>query len=330
MRSTKFTAVFAICSVYCLSSAAFAGSGFRPVAGVFVLDPRTQSIRPVIGHPGAWIEDQGLDVGMPVLAARFSVQRDFALIRGGADTPVVAVVTGLKKGPVSVTPIQGALGSADMLVLNDEGTAGLVYSEADRQVQFLGGLPGNPVVTGTVAVDELPGHLTALALNGGGDLALMAVVNESSGSVYRLTSGKGPEFVTSIQRVSSIAFESDRTALLADSDGGQILRIDARSGGGATLVADSSRGIRQPQSLQVLSSTRILVGQTDDSSITCLDLNSGLDSVLVAPVPPASLDRFPENYFVLNQAGSGPVYVLEAGAPAGGDCTQKVWFIPAD
>jgi len=329
--SAKRTLLFALCSAYCLTSSALAENGFRPPASVFVLDSRTQTIRPVVGRPGAWIADQGLDLGMPVLAARFSVERDFALIlAGGADTPAVAVVTGLKNGPVSVTPIQGALGSANVLVLNDAGTAGLLYSEANHQVQFLGGLPGSPSVLRTVAVDQLPGQLTALALNSGGDLALLAVANDSSGSVYRLSPDNGPEFVTSVQRASSIAFESDQSAFVADADAGQILRIDARSGGGAALVADSSRGIQQPQSLQVLSGTRILVGQAQDSSIRCLDLSSGLDALTIIPASPTSMDRFPGSYFVLNQPGSGPVYVLETGPSTETDCTQKIWFIPAD
>jgi hypothetical protein len=292
------------------------------------LDSRTHSIRPVIGRPGAWIADQGLDLGMPVLAARFSLERDFALILGGADTPVVSVVTGLKNGPVSVAPIQGALGSTNLLVLNDAGTAGLLYSDANHQLQFLGGLPGSPAILGTVAVDQLPGPLTTLALNSDGDLALVAVANDSGGSVYRVTLDKGPEFVTSVQRASAIAFESPQSALVADADAGQILRIDARSGGGATLVADSSRGIQQPQSLQVLSATQILVGQTEDSSIRCLDLGSGVDTSTIVPVPPASMERFPGSYFVLNAPGRGPVYVL--GPSTGTDCTQTIWFIPAD
>jgi hypothetical protein len=79
--------------------------------------------------------------------------------------------------------------------------------------------------------------------------------------------------------------------------------------------------------MQVLGSTRILVGQTDDNSITCLDLNSGLDTATLVPVGPAILDHFAGDYFVLNQPGGDPVYVLETTAAA---CTPKIWFIPAN
>ena len=309
-------------------ASAFLGAGFasaqiRPPQSGFVLDASLQAIRPVQGLPGAWTLGPALNLGVPVLAARFSPDNNFALI---ASDSSVAIVTGLSAGKVAVVPVENAL-TADLMTLNDTGTTALLYSKSQRSVQWLEGLPSNPAVVRTLSLADLGGDVTAIAMNRGGNLALIGIaLDDNNGSLHKLHVRGALGFVGNIHAASIVFAQNDRDAYLTDSAAGTLML--ASDDQGLSVLADGSAGLQRPGALQMVGATLLIASP---SNLTCFDIAHGSASAAALPAPATQIDRFgTDGLFQLNSAGSGPVYVLDGGSLKDGGCAPVVLFIPPD
>jgi hypothetical protein len=290
-----------------------------------VWDASLQAIRPVQGLPGAWTLGPALDLGVPVLGARFAPDKNFALVVSNSG---LATVTGLSTGKLVVVPIENAL-TADLVVMNDTNTAALLYSKTLRSVQWLQGLPSHPTVVRTISLAGVSGDVTALAMNRSGDLSLIGMaLDANSGSLYKLPMEGDLTFVGNIRAASIVFAGNDRDAYVTDSAAGDLML--ASDGQGLSVLADGSAGLQQPGALQMVGAT-LLIADSAASNITCFDITHGVASASALPVPATQIDRFgTDGLFQLNPAGNGPVYVLDGGSLKDGNCAPAVLFIPPD
>jgi hypothetical protein len=292
-----------------------------PQSGL-VLDASLQAIRPVLGLPGAWTLGPALDLGIPVLGARF--EKDFAVIIsdgtiGSNGNPTnVAVVKGS-----TVTPVDGAA-AADLITLNATGNAALLYSKNGRIIQWLQGLPDHPTVARTISLADLAGDVTALAVNRGGDFALIGL---DSGSLYKIPVDGDLSFVGNIHAASIVFAANDRDAYLTDSAAGVLML--ASDGQGLSVLADSSAGLQQPGAMQIVGNTNLLIASPVANLITCFDVTHGTASTGALPLSALQIDRLgADGLLLLNQPGSGPLYVLDGSSVSNGNCAPAVLFIP--
>ena len=300
----------------------FASAQIRPPQSGFLWDASLQAIRPVLGLPGAWTLGPAMDLGMPVLGARFSPDNSFALI---ASDSGVAVVTGWNAGKVAVVPVENAL-AADLMTLNDTGTTALLYSKIQRSVQWLEGLPGNPAVVRTFSLADLGGDVTAMAMNRGGNLALIGVASDANtGSLHKLRVRGALGFVGNTHAASIVFAQNDRDAYLTDSAAGTLML--ETDGQGLSVLADGSSGLQQPGALQIVGGSLLIASA---SNLTCFDIGHGSASAAALPAPATQIDRFgTDGMFQLNPAGRGPVYILDGSSLKDG-CAPAVLFIPPD
>jgi len=323
MKSRLLTIVFAFPFAF-LGSAGLTSAQIRPPQSGFVWDASLQAIRPVQGLPGAWTLGPALNLGVPVLAARFSPDNNFALI---ASDSSVAIVTGLNAGKVAVVPVENAL-TADLMTLNDTGTTALLYSKSQRSVQWLEGLPSNPAVVRTISLADLGGDVTAIAMNRGGNLALIGIaLDANNGSLHKLHVRGALGFVGNTHAASIVFAQNDRDAYLTDSAAGTLML--ASDSQGLSVLADGSAGLQRPGTVQMVGAT-LLIASPGTSKLTCFDIAHGSASAAALPAPATQIDRFgTDGMFQLNPAGSGPVYVLDGGSLNNG-CAPVVLFIPPD
>ena len=317
------------------SGSEIASAQIRPPQSGFIWDASLRAIRPVLGLPGAWGLGNALDLGMPVLGARFVSGKDFALIVTDQNptesdgNPIrIASVTGLGSGTIAVVPVVGAL-AADLLALNDTGTAALLYNRSERIVQWLQGLPNNPTVTRTISLSDFPGDVTVLAVNRSGDLSLIGLDSGDSGSLYRIPVDGDVRWVGNIRAASIVFAANDRDAFLTDSAAGSLMI--AEDGQGLSLLAGSASGLEHPGALRIVAGTQLLIASTTASSLTCFDIAHGMISQAALPLPMLQIEPFgTDSLFLLNQPGSGPIYVLDGSFAKDGGCEPVVLFIPPD
>lgn len=311
--------------------AEFASAQIRPPQSGFVWDASLQAIRPVQGLPGAWTLGPALDLGVTVLGAHFAPEQNFALVTTDATSGSasgVAIVTGLSVGKPVVMAIENAL-PADLVMLNDTGTAALLYSKSQRSVQWLQGLPGHPTVARTISLADVSGDVTALAMNLSGDLSLIGMaLDANSGSLYKLPMGGDLTFVGNVRAASIVFAGNDRDAYVTDSAAGHLML--ASDSQGLSVLADGSAGLQQPGALQMVG-TSLLIADSAASNITCFDIAHGVASSAALPASATQIDRLgTDGLFQLNPAGSGPVYVLDGASLTEGSCAPAVFFIPPD
>jgi hypothetical protein len=105
----------------------------------------------------------------------------------------------------------------------------------------------------------------------------------------------------------------------------------ASDGQGLAVLADSSAGLQQPGAMQLFGSANLLIASPSANLITCFDVVHGISSTAPLPVSALQIDRFGiDALFLLNQPGSGPLYVLDGSSLADGSCAPAVLFIPPD
>jgi len=299
-----------------------------PVLG-FVLDPRSHSIRPIQGIPGASTLGPPLDIPFAIDRAVFSVQGNSALIFSGGGA---FLVRGMRRSHPDTLPLPISIPDAESAVFNAPGSAALFYSPSGRQLQIVSGLAADPIAGVAIDCSGQPGVITSAALDAGATSILMTMQDSGAGSVLLLQPGSGtasPRAVLTSPLPSAILYlNQDRDALVADSGSNQIVWIqDLNGAAAATVVAGAADGIAAPVGMQLSTDEKtLLVANTGTSSITVHSL-AGTAPVtqLPLPVPPSRFDKLNrEPVLLFNDMGNGPLYLLDE---AGG---RQVYFVPVN
>jgi hypothetical protein len=300
------------------AAAAQTGAFSGPVAG-YVFDAAAQSLRPVLGIPGASTLGPAIDAGYSFSAAYVAPRQDSFI---GIATDGSTHFFGIASGAISEKSVAGLAASPARVVFSPSGTAAALY--VNGQAQILTGLPASPALSGSMTLTQpepRPGrHLApALALSDDGAYLLAA-----RGGSIQLAGGNG---------VVRPVMQTGADAVFAFAPGGYDAAVAAR-GSGLLLIHDVPNGAAQ----QVLASddasltasvgiafsgdgTRVFLASVSQS-VSAFDL-SGNRSSFSCACAPAELTPMGAA-FRLTELSAGPLWLLDAGA-----VSPRLVFVPA-
>lgn len=321
--------LFLLSVVAGLVSLASADSGVHgPVTG-FVVDRGAHSIRPINGLAGAsWLANP-LSLPFAVQRAVFPPQGSFAVALSAPDGGPW-LVTALDAEQPSVSPLPVAVAGVDQFVMTASGSAAAFYSSSRAQLQIVTGLPDGPSVGPVIDLSALPGSLSAMALSADGSTALLAAKAANGGAVFLLAPGAdgtaAPRFLMQSPAPAVVAYLGATAALVADNSTNQVFVIrDLLGAAGVFLAAGVADGISGPVGIGVSADgQRVFVANAGSGTVTAHDAAFALPAEsLSVPVGLSRLDRVSAGAFLLNDAGNGPLFLLDTSGAG------RVYFVPA-
>lgn len=306
-----------------------------PVMG-FVVDGRSQTVRPINGIPGASHLGAPLELLFHVKQAVFSSGGDFALMTP-AEGEGLYLVRNLGDTPAA-SRIAGAF-QPDRMVLNFANTVAALYQAEPRRLQVVRGLPGNPTAGPVLDLSSLSGTVKGLALDAAGREALLAVADNGRGALARISvpdDGEAgevrlvePRTLSVFGSPSAVALlNKDRDALVADAATNQVFLIRNFAGDAQVEALASERdGIANPVGVEVsLDGRRVFVANAADrGSVLVVNLESRVVDMRATPESvPSRLERLQgRTAFLLNEPGETPLLVLDNVE------NPEVYFVPA-
>jgi hypothetical protein len=299
-RPTTACALAVLCS-HCL----LAGTVGAPNLS-FLFDRTIGAIRPISGIPGAAI------VGDPVIFARnaaIAPSQRYALVDSGDNEPLrIWRLDG--NPPVRVQTLDGAL-SPDRIVFSAGGNAAMLVRQSDNAIQVLTGLPDSPAIRSPSGAPE---GSSIFAVSDGGD------VLAGGDSVWLLRNNEAPRRLAVSGPVSAMAFQGS-DALIAGAYQILLVRNLPESSEYRTLAAYSEDRI--PVAVQFSPDAARAFAATADGEILVLALEGGDLARLACRCRPTGFHRLADHsLFQLNEAGSEPIWLLDAAAQ------PRLWFVP--
>lgn len=327
MRKADLMRLFVAGALLASMAARAGASGIGGPASGFILDGRSQAIRPINGLPGASL--LGSPLAVPFRIGQAAIARDFALA-SRAEDGALFVVSGLRDAVPSVAPFDGAIPDVSLFSLSASGNAAVIYSAVTARIQIVTGLPGKPVAAPAVDVSPLPGAITAIEVNDGGSGVVAGVRDGAGNAVYGLLSfsgDSGPKYLGRAQDLSALALLRDGAdAAFADRFANQVFLVrDIAGNAEVSILAGEQDGIDTPVALEAVNA-ELYIADAGSGSLTVVDLvNRGAPASIALPGSPTRCERLGgEPILVLNEAGSAPLLLL--------DLTQgrNLFFVPAD
>lgn len=313
----------AACLLCC--AAAF-GSVQGPVSG-YVLDARTQVLRPVNGFPGA--ATLGVPLALPFPVRLAAIGRDYALIAGSDANDRLFLARDLSSGAPRMAPLDAIAAPVTRVVWNADGNAALVYSQSPAHFQVITGLPDAPRVSAPIDPGPLNAGPTAMALNAAAD----RIIASGGGGVYEYSRADGDSWdyrlLASADGVSSILFRNaGHDVVFASQATNEIMTItDFDGAGGASVLAGSADGVDTPVAMQAADGDRELwVANAGSRSLLVLHTGTaGSPQQIPLSAVPSRCDPLDWNsVLVLNEAGSAPLLLLDWARE------RTVFFVPLD
>ena len=156
----------------------------------YIFDERGQTLRPILGIPGASLFGDPWATTGRISIAAVSAQQNVAIVNDG-----VWKAIGLAGG--SVTALPDGLPSRAQLSVSENGTAAAFYDADKNALSVVTGIAGSSMAANSVSLAALPGAITVFAAADDGSLLLSASVPAggealfwigADGSVYQLAS----------------------------------------------------------------------------------------------------------------------------------------------
>jgi DNA-binding beta-propeller fold protein YncE len=256
---------------FLLAGPSLAGSLGGPLPG-FILDPRSGSLRPILGIPGAMQLGTAISLPFQAASADFDATGNVAIVISN-ETPAHLYVVQNLSNPV-ITDMGAVADNSSILAINSTGKSALL--SAPGQLQFLSDIGGSNLLSPGVSTAGLLGAITAGVLNDQGTCALVGTAVDSTAALETLCGdGTSQRFITQAgMRIAAIDLSNGgRDAVIADVAGQQILRAaDYANSGNLSVLAATKDGINTPVGLQV-SGQSVFVADSAASSIFVIDLS---------------------------------------------------------
>jgi hypothetical protein len=296
-----------------------------PVLG-YIWDASSQSLRPVQGVPGASI------VGAPTvsvsgasfIATASSTISGTALFLDAGGNLFQAPVSGGALTRIATLP------GATTLSLSNAGTYAVVTGKDTSGVtsaSVISGLPGSPAVRPL----NISGYTAILgaAVSDTGTVAL-AGTGQSGSSVNVFTGTSAGVPVATMQAYGGMQFVPGSDELIvADGGTGALTAISHTSTSPAAANLAAQGAISSPVALDVTSNGRWVVAASHTGDVLRVDLTGATPAAkshcICAPSQVVAMrGSTPGTTVRLVTAGSGPLWIVDAGGPA-----SRILFVPA-
>jgi hypothetical protein len=304
-----------------------ADNSWIPVTGV-VVDPVNHSLRPIQGLPGASQLGPALNVPFAVNQAAILGQNAALAIDAPGDPDIAAQawrVTGLLRGDLNASPINGVIAGVDRIATNGSGSVAVLYSKSNSRLQFVSGLPDSASVSDPISI---PGSMGAIAVSDDGGWALIGVTDSGVGAVYRVGPATNNQLlpVTTLGDPSAIILKGTQDAVIADHATNEVFLVqDVAGAQQRTPLVDRTSGVSGPSALLILPDQSILIANAGSQTVGRLDpATSQMSTIPIIGVP----DRFEKilqpGLYALNQPGGAPLLLLDASSDL------NVVFVPQE
>lgn len=290
----------------------------------FVFDGSVSALRPVLGIPGASTMGAAVDAGFPLAWAAVAPRQDSAIaLDGGGLLHLLRLGAGAAEVPCGPCP-----STAEAAVFSPSGSAVALYSAG--RVQIVTGLPATPAAGASFEVAS-PARGTLgrsvappLALSDDGAWLLVSTRN----SVDLWSAAGGPRELLAAAPFALVAFApGGHDAAVADARGAALLLIHDVAASAARQPLAVPDDIRQSAALAFSADgSRLFLANPQAQSVTAIDVASGARTSTACNCAPYALTPM-GNLVRLNEAGSGPVWLLDG---AGAAAPRVVFVPPAD
>ncbi len=310
-----------------------AQSAFRaPVSG-YILDAQIQAIRPIQGFPGSAVFGEPLDLPAPISAVTVAESGAFALATTGGDAEGLLLIRGLRGGVPRAAPVDGVIAGVELIAISSDGSTAVLLSRRTPCLQFLTGLPDQPSPQAPIALTDLSGRITALAVSSSGHQAALAATLDQTGAIYQVDAVPGSALrsvATPQHPVNVFYVNQDRDLIYLDAGASRLVLL--RNAGGSReqqVLLSSEQGLQAPSSISVSGSRLWLADTRIQDSISTghlivLDLESAqVTSEKDLSIVPDRLQTLGSpGVFALNALQNGPVYLLSSA-------DSSVAFVPS-
>lgn len=283
-----------------LACAAAQPAGFRVPTSGLIWDPAGHTIRVVRGFVGSATIGEALPV--PDGTTHAAVAAQVAVAAGPAGLYLAA----------TAATVTGTIAPVTALALSDDGSTALIAAADPPRVQFVSGLPNEPVVEEAIPV-EAPCSAVVVAADG----SQAALFNSDALWLLAHRPGSGPEPMTAAQPRAAVFSGRDLYYLE-----GEALRVRREMDGTVEPIAVE---LSRPAALHVNAGVLYIAAAGGDApgTLAALDLVTGAVTTLPLPVRPTQITPLgADGLFVLNPPGDGPIYVWS-------QADSTVRFLPA-
>ncbi|HTS65653.1 MAG TPA: hypothetical protein VMH28_26705 [Candidatus Acidoferrales bacterium] len=295
-----------------------AGSVAGPSAG-YVFDGSAKGLRQIRGVPGAALLTGVLDLGISPAGAAVSPRGDSAIaVADDGSTHLFR----LADGAAAEVAVQGLFDAPSRVVFSPSGTAATLYR--GDAVQIVKGLPGSPDIGHPLPVPSAAG-VPATAAAAAGRLNSVSIAVSDDGACLLIAREKSIVVVNS-PGSNRVLMDAHAGAVVAFAPGGHDAAVV--TGGTLSLFQDVA-GASTRQDFPGAGAAIGLAFSADGGKLvtgglraaTVWDRSSGnrqqvdCDCRVDGIVPTGS-------WFRLNEAGAGPVWLLDAAA-------VRMYFVPA-
>ena len=301
-----------------------------PLAGPslgFIFDARGQALRPIRGIPGASMIGDPLPSSSPFSAAAIALKQNLAIVNDGAWKSIPLATPG------DPALLPDGLPSVARLAVSENGSAAAFYDATAGALRVVTGIATANTALNAVALDALPGAITAMAVADDGALLLSASITDDAGNaageaLFWIGADGSTRKLSTLQSTASILLtNSGASALVTDRAANQVWKIQDPGGNAAlTLLASDADGVSSPAGAALSADSKQLwIANTGAHNVLGLKLAdrtvTTLDCFDVATLVPMSDGQT----FRLNELGTGPVWILDAGPGV----DARIVFIPA-
>lgn len=294
-----------------------------PVIG-FIYDSSVSALRPVLGIPGASTLGDPLHAGFALSSAVVAPRQDSAIaIAGDGSLHLLGLGSGIVEIRCAACP-----SFADAAIYSPSGSAVALYSAG--RVQIVTGLPASPAagagfevgstaIRGATRGRDLP---PPMALSDDGAWLLVSTRK----AVDLFSANGGPRQLLGTGPYALVAFATgSHDAAVADINGAGLLLIHDVAG------ASNQQTLTAPGDMRLVRAVafsadggRLLVASPAGQYVAVIDIASGSGTVAACNCAPSGLIPM-GNVMRLNEAGNGPLWLLDAG----GTADPRLVFVPA-
>ncbi len=278
---------------------------------------------PLVGIPGAAHIGPAVRLPETVTRVRVAPGGGYALAEQDPDTPMGIATLAPDGGAATVTPIAGALATADLVVFSPAGSAAVLYFSSAGRFQVLAGLPDAPRVVRDLTAGALGIAPGILAVS---DDAAAVLAGDAAGGVYLLPAEGAPALLYQSNEVSALAFLPGRQdAVMADRTQNRVVLLQQVSGACAAVpLAAEESGVDRPDLLAGAGGQAIVIASTGSRRMWVVDAATSSLTAFDLPVVPTRLEPARGgNTFLLSAEADEPAWLFTWQAGSG-----TVFFVP--
>jgi hypothetical protein len=281
----------------------------------YLFDSSAQSVRPILGIPGASLIAAPLPLEVALESAAVPPSPDWLIVQiaGSHDLKLLQS----RDGSFSLRSIDGVSPAPDRIVFSPTGSAAALYHRDARAIEVVAGLPDAAALARRIDLSAWDADPASLAVTDNGRLVLAGL---PTGNVISI-SDDGFQVIPSDGPVSALAFAPRATAAVVAAG----TRIFLFHGSELQQLAAADRPMVDDIALST-DGTRAFLAYAD-GTIQAIDLSTGATQQVSCHCTPTGLRRLSgSSLFRLTEiAASAPVLLLDGSAPE-----PRLWFVPLD